>query len=278
VKNQRRNLQRQYSLVSTFSMMNSLMKPFYFSLFFAILLCAGCKSEKAEPENKAAEPAQAVPPSPPVDKSTAGLITGTVAFKGSVGKLKTIDMSQDPSCPTDPQIPDVMMVSSGKLANVFVYVKEGLGPAAFPASSQSAVLDQKGCRYAPHVLGLMVGQTLKILNSDLTEHNVHPMPKNNADWNESQMPRGAPITKTFQHPEIMMPVQCNQHPWMKAYVSVLPHPYFTVTGQDGSFQINDRPPGEYTLAAIHEKLGEQNVKIKIGPKETAKANFSFAAQ
>jgi len=260
-------------------MMNLFIRSICFAFFLLTLLCAGCsKSEKSESENKAAAPAQAVPPPVAVDKSTVGSIAGTVTFKGPVGKLKTIDMSQDPSCPTDPHAPDVMVVNNGKLANVFVYVKEGLGPVAFPASSQPAVLDQKGCRYAPHVLGLMVGQTLKLLNSDLTEHNVHPMPKNNADWNESQMPRGAPLTKTFQHPEIMMPVQCNQHPWMKAYVSVLPHPYFVVTGQDGSFQINDLPPGEYTLAAIHEKLGDQSLKIKIVPKETAKANFSFAAQ
>ncbi len=259
--------------------MNLFIRFICFAFFLLTLLFAGCsKSEQSESENKAAAPAQAVPALVAVDKSTVGSIAGTVAFKGPVGKLKTIDMSQDPSCPTDPQTPDVVVVNNGKLANVFVYVKEGLGAAAFAASGQPAVLDQKGCRYAPHVLGLMVGQALKILNSDLTEHNVHPMPKNNADWNESQMPRGAPLTKTFQHPEIMMPVQCNQHPWMKAYVSVLPHPYFAVTAQDGSFQINDLPPGEYTLAAIHEKFGEQSLKIKIGPKETAKANFSFTAQ
>src|SRR5437762_7310404 len=171
-------------------MMNSSMKSICFSLLLLALLCAGCsKSEKSEPETKAA-PSQAAPPPTPVDKGTAGAIAGTVVFKGAPGKFKTIDMSQDPSCPTDPQPPDVMVVNNGKLANVFVYVKEGLGAAAFPPSSQPAVLDQRGCRYAPHVLGLMVGQPLKILNSDLTEHNVHPMPKNNADWNESQMPRG----------------------------------------------------------------------------------------
>jgi uncharacterized protein (DUF2141 family) len=104
------------------------------------------------------------------------------------------------------------------------------------------------------------------------------MPRNNPDWNETQMPRGAPITKTFQHQEIMVPVQCNQHPWMKAYLSVLPHPYFAVSAPDGSFQIKDLPPGEYTLAAVHEKFGEQTMKIKVGPKETAKASFTFNAR
>src|SRR5205085_12116467 len=169
----------------------------------------------------------------------------------------------------------VLVVNNGKLANVFVYVKDGLGQFAFLTPAQPAVLDQKGCRYVPHVLGLMAGQSLKILNSDLTEHNVHPMPKKNPDWNESQMARGAPLMRTFQHPEIMMPVQCNQHPWMKAYLNVLPHPYFAVTAPDGSFQIKDLPPGEYTLAAVHEKLGEQTVKVKVGAKEVIKTGFTF---
>ncbi|HEV2961398.1 MAG TPA: DUF2012 domain-containing protein [Candidatus Angelobacter sp.] len=255
------------------------MKSIYLSVFLCILFCVGCgKSEKSGGETAATTPTPASPAAPPVDKSTAGAITGTVVFKGSAGKFKTIDMTQDPSCPIEPQTPDVLVVNNGKLANVFVYVKDGLGQFTFSPPSGPVVLDQKGCRYAPHVLGLMAGQPLKILNGDLTEHNVHPMPKNNADWNESQMARSAPLTKSFQHPEIMMPVQCNQHPWMKAYVNVLPHPYFAVTAQDGSFQIKDLPPGEYTLTAIHEKLGEQSVKIKINEKETAKASFSFAAQ
>ena len=170
-----------------------------------------------------------------------------------------------------------LAVNNGRLANVFVYVRDGLGHFTFPAPSEPAVLDQRGCRYVPHVLGLMAGQPLKILNSDLTEHNVHPMPKNNGDWNESQMARGAPLMKTFQHPEIMMPVQCNQHPWMKAYVNVLPHTYFAVTAPDGSFQIKDLPPGEYTLAAVHEKLGEQTVKVKVSSKEVIKTGFTFVS-
>ncbi|HXB23001.1 MAG TPA: carboxypeptidase regulatory-like domain-containing protein [Candidatus Solibacter sp.] len=255
------------------------LKKSIYLLFALTFLCIGCsKSEKSQPEtsNNAPRPAASAPA--PVDKSTAGSIAGVVVFKGSPTKFPTIDMTQDPTCPTDPQTPDVMLINKGKLANVFVYVKDGLGSMAFPPPTQPAVLDQKGCRYAPHVLGMMVGQPLKVLNSDLTEHNVHPMPRNNETWNESQMPRGNPITKTFQHSETMMPVQCNQHPWMKAYLSVLPHPYFAVSAQDGSFQIMDLPPGEYTLAAVHEKFGEQTMKVKVGAKETAKANFSFAAQ
>jgi hypothetical protein len=251
------------------------MAPLAF-IFLLILFWAGCsKSEKPSREPPSAASTPVFPAAPPVDKSTAGTITGAVVFRGPVGKFKTIDMTQDPACPTDPQTPDIMVVNNGKLANVFVYIKDGLGQFAFPAPSELAVLDQKGCRYAPHVLAVMANQPLKILNSDLTEHNVHPMPKNNADWNESQMARGAPLVKNFPHPEIMMPVQCNQHPWMKAYVNVLPHPYFAVSAQDGTFQIKDLPPGEYTLAAVHEKLGEQTMKIKIGEKEVVKTSFVF---
>ncbi|HLJ28047.1 MAG TPA: carboxypeptidase regulatory-like domain-containing protein [Candidatus Angelobacter sp.] len=212
-----------------------------------------------------------------MDKSTLGSISGTISFKGLAPKLPALDMGQDPACPPDPQTADVVLVKNGKLANVFVYVKSGLGQASFAPPSEPVVLDQKGCRYAPHVLGLMVGQLLKVMNNDNAEHNIHPMPQHNDPWNESQMPRGQPIVKTFQHPEIMMPVQCNQHPWMMMYVNVLPHPFFAVSAGDGSFQIKDLPPGEYTLAAIHEKFGEQTLKITVAAKETASANFVFAA-
>lgn len=248
----------------------------FLSAIFLLILCASCNQADKPPQKTAAvTPAPATPAAPAVDKSTAGTIIGAVAFKGSAGKSKTIDMTQDPSCPTEPQIPDVLMVTNGKLANVFIYIKDGLGRFSFPTPSDAVVLDQKGCRYAPHVLGLMTGQPLKIMNSDLTLHNIHPMPRSNPDWNESQMARATPLMKTFQRPELMMPVQCNQHPWMKAYVSVLPNPYFAVSGPDGSFQIKDLPPGEYTLAAVHEKLGEQDLKIKVGAKETVKASFTF---
>jgi len=141
-----------------------IQKSICYSLFALALLCIGCsKSEKSQPETSAAAPSPAASAPAPVDKSTVGAIAGIVVFKGSPMKFPAIDMTQDPTCPTDPQTPDVMLVNKGKLANVFVYVKDGLGPMALPAPTQPAVLDQKGCRYAPHVMGLMVGQPLKIV-------------------------------------------------------------------------------------------------------------------
>jgi hypothetical protein len=167
-------------------------------------------------------------------------------------------------------------VNKGRLGNVFIYVKDGLPQGRFTVPSEPVVLDQKGCRYIPHVLGIRAGQPLKILNSDTANHNVHDLPRNNPEWNQSQMPTDPPIIKNFSQAEIMIPVQCNQHPWMRAYVSVLAHPYFAVSGADGTFQIKNLPPGEYTLVAVHEKFGEQTTKVKVAPKESAKADFAFS--
>jgi plastocyanin len=231
---------------------------------------AGCSSSRPAPEQPAPK-AQTIS----VDPATAGTITGIVNFTGAAPKLKPLDMTQDPGCPSTPQPSEAVVLNGNKLANVFVYVKEGLPQGAFAMHTEPVVLDQKGCRYNPHVLGIMVGQPLKITNTDTAIHNIHDMPSNNKPWNESQQPTDKPILKTFPNPEIMIPVQCNQHPWMRAYISVLTHPYFAVSATDGSFEIKNLPPGEYTLAAVHEKFGEQTMKIKVAPKESTKAAFSF---
>lgn len=231
----------------------------------------------ASPENAASVPAPVSPVIVPADRSPSGAIAGTVSFKGAAPKFPLLDMSQDPGCPPDRQPPEVVVVNGGKLVNVFVYVKSGLSQASYAPPVAPAVLDQQGCRYVPRVLGLMAGQPLKVLNDDTAEHNVHPMTRNNDEWNESQMPRGQPIIKTFHHPEMAIPVQCNQHPWMKAYLNVMAHPFFAVSAGDGTFQIGNLPPGEYTLAALHEKFGERTMKIKVGPGQTATASFTFTA-
>lgn len=254
--------------------MNQPMLQFWQSLailaFLTIL--SGCNSSQP-----GTQPAAAPKPATiQIDPATAGSISGVVSFKGAPPKIKPLDMTADPGCPSQPQPADVVVVNGGKLANVFVYVKEGLPKGGFAVPGDPVVLDQKGCRYQPRMLGLMTGQPLKVLNSDAANHNVHPMPSNNPGWNESQRPTDKPILKTFDQPELMMPVQCNQHNWMRAYVNVLPHPYFAVSGTDGSFSIKNLPPGEYTLAAVHEKFGEQTMKVKVGPKMDSDARFTFS--
>src|SRR5437879_5034746 len=158
--------------------MNQANRFFSMPLLLLFLLLLGCsKSENPQPSTTAApQKAPAV-----VDKATAGSVTGTISLTGTPPKFPPLDMSADPACPPTPQPGDVVVVKNGKLANVFVYVKEGLGQASFPAPTDPVTFDQKGCRYAPHVVGLMVGQPLKILNSDNAGHNVHPMPKNNRE-------------------------------------------------------------------------------------------------
>jgi plastocyanin len=241
-------------------------------VLFLFLVIAGCNKSQTASEQPAPKAANIA-----VDVATAGTITGVVSFTGTVPKMKPLDMTQDPGCPPLPQPNEAVVLSGNKLANVFVYVKEGLPPGTFAVPAEPVMLDQKGCRYNPHVLGIMVGQPLKITNTDSADHNIHDMPSKNQPFNESQSPTDKPITKTFSTQEIMIPVQCNQHPWMRAYIGVLAHPYFAVSAADGSFAIKNLPPGDYTLAAVHEKFGEQTIKVTVGPKATAKAAFVFTA-
>ena len=161
---------------------------------------------------------------------------------------------------------------------MFVYVKDGLNGKTFAAPKTPLTVDQNGCRYLPHVAGAMAGQPVKFTNSDSAMHNIHPRAKNNPEWNESQQPKGDAIVKTFANPDIMIPVVCNQHPWMKMYLNVTNNPFFAVTAKDGKFSLKGLPPGTYTIAAVHEKLGEQTMKITVGDKETKTGDFSFKTQ
>ena len=238
----------------------------------ALLLLSAC-SKKEEPA--AAKPgATAAAPATPVDPATAATITGTVKYPGAAPKAVKIDMSQDPACKGDNTV-EALVVNGGNLENAFVYVKDGLGSRTFDVPKDSVTLDQAGCRYHPHVLGIMAGQTLKVINSDPTTHNIHPTPKDNREWNESQAPKAAPIEKTFAREEIMLPVKCNQHPWMKMYINVVKSPYYAVTDKDGKYTLKGLPPGTYTVAVVHEKLGEQTQQITVGAKETKTADFTL---
>ncbi|HEY5028716.1 MAG TPA: carboxypeptidase regulatory-like domain-containing protein [Candidatus Angelobacter sp.] len=235
----------------------------------------GCSKSQPASEQPAGAPKTATIS---VDASTASTISGVVTFKGAAPKMKPLDMTADPGCPSGPQPAEVVLAKDGKLANVFIYVKNGLPKNLMFAHLEAPVtLDQKGCRYNPHVLGIMAGQPLTITNTDTADHNIHDMPTKNPPFNESQMPTDKPITKTFATPEMMIPVQCNQHPWMRAYINVMTNPYSAVSAADGSYEIKNLPPGEYTLVAVHEKFGEQTMKVKVDAKETVKAGFVFSA-
>jgi plastocyanin len=244
--------------------------------FVLLLALVGCsKKEEAPSETPVAAPAAQATP---IDPATVATVTGTIKLDGTAPKPRKIDMSQDPACSGGMGMTETVVSEGGNLANVFVYVKDGLGNRTFDVPTAKVTIDQHGCHYVPHVLGMMTGQTLEILNSDPTTHNIHPAPKNNKEWNESQPPKAAPLEKTFAREEVLLPVKCNQHPWMKMYVGVVKSPFFAVSGKDGTFTISGLPPGKYTIAAVHESLGEQDMEVEVGPKESKTADFSFKVQ
>ena len=243
----------------------------------ALLAFAACnKKENTEQSSNApAESAAPAQPATPIDPATVATINGTVKFDGTAPKPAKIDMSQDPGCKGANEAESIV-VSGGDLANVFVYVKDGLGNRTFDVPKDPVVLEQQGCRYHPHILGVMAGQTVQIKNADPTTHNIHPTPKDNREWNESQPPSSPAIEKNFAREEIMLPVKCNQHPWMKMYVNVVKNPFYAVTDKSGKYEIKGLPPGDYTLEFVHEKLGPpQDIKVTVAPKDTKTVDATF---
>jgi len=249
--------------------------------FAAVLILAAC-SKKEEAPPPAAQPSAAAPAAAPVDAATAATITGTVKLDGAAPKPVRLKTDSDPFCSkahaSSPLMSDDVVVDAkGDLANVVVYIKSGLENRTFPTPTATVELDQAGCHYNPHVIALMVNQPIAIVNSDQTTHNIHPTPANNRDWNKSQTPGSEKITDSFAREEIAIPVKCNVHSWMKSYIAVLKTPYFKVTGADGTFEIKNLPPGDYTIAAWQEKYGSTEQKITVGPKDSKKVDFVFKA-
>ena len=216
-----------------------------------------------------------------VDPAKAATITGKVKLEGDVPKMliSNINMSAEPDCKGLHEAAppaEVVVASDGMLQNVFVWVKSGI-EGKFAVSSTPAMLDQKGCIYRPHVLAVQAGQMIKISNSDPTTHNVHPLPDTNREWNRSQPAQGPDIEYKFPRQEIMIAVKCNIHPWMRSYISVVNHPFFAVSGANGSFEIKGLPAGSYTIEAVHERFGPQEMSVTLGDAESKDIEFSYSA-
>jgi plastocyanin len=239
----------------------------------ALALTAGCSRGEA--------PKRTPPPDAKrVDVSKAGTVAGRVTIDGPVPQNAPIKFGGDPVCarahPNGATF-ETYVSENGGLGNVFVYVKDGLGNYYFDAPSHPVTLDQKGCRYEPHVFGVQVGQNIEFVNSDPIMHSVHALPNTNHEFNFSQVIQKQKDTKFFTAPEVMVRFKCDVHNWMSAYAGVLAHPYFSVSSPDGRFELKNVPAGAYTIDAWHEKLGTQTQRVTLVDNEKTDISFTFKA-
>ena len=209
--------------------------------------------------------------------SAGGSITGTVKYDGKIPRMKKLKMDAEPICSAKHLTPVtaewLLAGENGELKNAFVYIKEGLGNREYPVPEEPVVLDQNGCIYSPHVLGLQVGQNLEIRNSDGILHNIHAKPAVNKEFNRAQPKFKKKMIVTFDKPEIMLPVTCDVHPWMRGWIGVLNHPCFTVTDESGTFSIDGLDPGNYIVEVWHEKLGTKSAEVTVSDDKGAIVDF-----
>jgi hypothetical protein len=206
-------------------------------------------------------------------------ISGKIRYTGTPPKMKPIDMAKEPSCAAQhtatPVMTENVVTGPGNaLRYVVVYVASGDQPGPPPA--EAVRYDQKGCQYIPHVAVLNVNQPLDIYNGDQTSHNIHPLAKQNPEWNKSQPIGAPPIHTKFEKPEFI-PVKCNIHPWMHGWFVVLTTSHHTVSGPDGEFSITGLAPGKYTVTAWHEQFLSLSEEVTVGANETKTVNFTFKA-
>jgi plastocyanin len=226
-------------------------------------------------------PATPAPRTAAVDPATAGRVAGHVRFEGDPPAADVIRIGGDKDCValngSDKQPANVVVLGPDQaLQNVFVYVQTGLEKATFPVPNEPVTIDQQKCRYLPRVIGVRVGQPLQIRNGDPLLHNVRSDPEVNQPFNQGQPVQGMAYNHTFTTREVMVPIKCDVHAWMRSYVGAVEHPYFAVTGEDGAFSLPDLPPGTYTIAAWHERLGTRDQQVTLDAKDTKDVDFTFA--
>ena len=239
-----------------------------------VVACGGSETRQVPPP--AASTAPATTAAAPAGGT--GSIAGKVSFTGTVPPAEKVKTSADPKCAAmhkEGLEKQAIAVKDGGLAHAFVYLKSGV-TGTYPPPATAAVLDQQGCTYHPHVIGVQVNQDITIRNSDDTLHNIHPRPTVNTEFNIGQARKGMEATRKFDKEEVMIPVGCDVHPWMRSYISVLSHPFFAVTNEDGTYEIKNVPPGEYEVEVFHEKLKTQTGKATVKAGEPAKVDLTFA--
>jgi hypothetical protein len=274
---------------------NPILAPFLASLGVLITLssCGGGGSQRtsAPPDlskatTSASDESASKPPettaSPLGSENRLVTITGKITYAGKPKVGKAIDTSNDPACAVahlDAPLRSETLVQhkDGGVQNVFVYLKSGVPEKAYTPPDEPVVLDQIGCHYVPHVFGIMKNQALEVRNSDATSHNIHALPKTNEEFNFSQPKKGSKDIVRFDKVELMLPIKCDVHSWMKAYGFVMSHPFFDVSDAEGSYTIKDVPPGKYVIQVWHErkKLGKLSEEIDVGETDLASIDFEY---
>jgi hypothetical protein len=247
------------------------------ALRIGVLVCLPLAVACSRSESGCEKPRAATP----LDHESTGRITGTVTFQGAPPPMRTIALGSDPGCASGhagPVLTGDALVHDGRVENAFVYVKEGLGDRTFATPDTPVTIDQAGCLYRPHVAGAQVCQPVQFVNSDGVLHNVHGTPKRSPAWNFGMAVRGSQRAVRVPNPEVMIEIRCDVHPWMRAYLAVLDHPYFAVTGGDGRFTLADLPPGDYVIESWHERFGTREARVTIGPREAKDVSFAYAAE
>jgi plastocyanin len=246
---------------------------FYIGILLFSLLLTACNNAPQTPPT---------PSEPAVDAATAASLSGRVVFDGTLPPSEVLPMDGDPKCVAAAQgeerRTEYFVSDDGKsLGNVFIYVKEGLPQRMYPVPPAPVVLDQQKCRYVPRVVGVQVGQAVEFRNSDPLLHNVNGEGAVNQSFNYGQPLQGIKTTHTFTTREVMVPVKCQVHAWMRGYIGVVEHPFFAVTDGGGRFSIPQLPPGTYTIEAWHERLGTQTQQITVAAKDAKTLDFTFKA-
>lgn len=247
-----------------------MRRPTRLGLLLLALAAAGCGGQSA---------CDAPRTPTPLDRATTGTVSGTVRFDGTPPPMTMLSLGAEPACAGQHQGPvpagDVL-VKDGRVENAFVYVKEGLGDRVFAAPAEPVTIDQRGCLYHPRVTGAVTCQEIVFLNSDPLLHNVHGTPHDSRAWNFSMGVQGSRRSIRVDKPEVAVEVRCDVHPWMRAFIGVVDHPYFAVTGADGSFTLRDVPPGDYVVASWHERFGTREARVTLPPRGTADVTLTYA--
>jgi hypothetical protein len=260
------------------------------AIFLVLTLAGGTGCQEQSPNRSG--PTIAPTPTPVTwfqpDPATVGHIAGRVLIEGRLPRSaqpSIVDMDGDPLCdalhpvPLREEIVPTRKASDGmRLGQVFVYLRDGLEGKRFAPPTEPMTIVQRGCWFAPRILGIQVGQPFEVVNADPLTHNIHPLAQINRDWNQSQSPEDPPLKRRFSQPEVMIRVKCNIHPWMRAWVGVVPHPYFAVTDSEGMFDLTQVPPGTYLLEAWHEVLGRIEQEVTVDPKGTSELVLRFQGE